>query len=244
MKLIARGGEDAAAGSALKRGTLVTFDGFAASGKSTCAGIVSAELGWPLLSTGSAHRLNATLIVENMVDFHDQERLADYLANLDLRFEIDNSRMIPVLAGRRPGAAGIHDAEVRKLLPQVTSIPLVCQTLAERFRAAVQGRLIVAEGHGLGTGIFPDANHKFFCTAPVEIRARRRWEQEAADGLGRSLGDVLAEISCRDHSDAERAVNPVRYTSDMIVLDTAVLTTQQCADIAVAVISASEQEGS
>jgi len=204
---------------------LVTFDGLAASGKSTCSRLLAAELGWPLLSTGEAHRLNVWLMLARGVDPTDDREVAEYLAKLRMTFEEDNGRLRPVMNGLRPDPSLIQSSTVSRHLPTVTALPAVCRALAEQFRIAVLGCRVVAEGHGLGTGIFPGADVKFYCDAPIEVRVRRRSAQVVA---AQTLDEVRAELMRRDKSDQNRPVNPVRRTADMVFLDTDRLSPHEC----------------
>lgn len=207
---------------------LITFDGLAASGKSTCARLLAEHLGWPLLSTGLAHRMNVWLMLEQRIDAHDGPALRAYLDRLDLRFAESAGRLVPLIGGVAPAEAQVLAPDVRALLPHVTRMPAVCHALTEHFRVAVRGKKVVAEGHGLGTGIFPDADLKFFCAADPEVRTLRRWRQEQKQFPGRSRADVDREITERDRSDQQRPVNPVRQDPDMITLDTGRLSPEQC----------------
>lgn len=220
---------------------LVTFDGFAASGKSTCAQLLAESLGWPILRTGTAHRMNVWLMLDRGVNLADENAVAEHLSGLDIRFEVTGHTLQPVLAGLKPDPEVLTSAAVRNILAQVTRLPLVCQAMAEQFRTAVVGRSVVAEGHGLGTGIFPNANAKFFCEAPLWVRAERRFRQEGGSDTARTLCDVERELSERDLSDAQRPVNPVRRTPEMVVLDTWRRSASECAEQARKVIAGLRQ---
>jgi cytidylate kinase len=68
--------------------------------------------------------------------------------------------------------------------------------------------------------ILPEADLKVFLTAPVETRARRRFEEVSARGETRGYAEVLANLRERDRIDSSRAVAPLRPADDAIVLDT------------------------
>ena len=67
--------------------------------------------------------------------------------------------------------------------------------------------------------VFPEAQCKFFLTASVEERARRRHKQLEAQGDASVLGDVLANMKERDRIDTTRADAPLKAAADAIVLD-------------------------
>lgn len=74
-------------------------------------------------------------------------------------------------------------------------------------------------GRDIGTVVFPEAQCKFFLTASVEVRARRRYKQLAAQGDAPVLEDVLANMKERDRIDTTREDAPLKAASDAIVLD-------------------------
>jgi cytidylate kinase len=66
----------------------------------------------------------------------------------------------------------------------------------------------------MGSAVFPQARHKFYLTAPPELRARRRMTEREAE-----YEQVLAEIVRRDGADAVQSVP----APDAVQIDTAEL---------------------
>jgi cytidylate kinase len=75
----------------------------------------------------------------------------------------------------------------------------------------------------MGSVVFTDAELKIFLTASVEERARRRYKQLIAKGMGVNLAPLLGEISARDRRDSERSIAPMKPASDAVVIDTTAL---------------------
>ena len=76
-------------------------------------------------------------------------------------------------------------------------------------------------GRDIGTVIFPDADVKFFFTAPAAERvARRRRELDRARGSATPDAVLEQEIEARDRADLEREVAPLRAASDAIIVAT------------------------
>ena len=76
------------------------------------------------------------------------------------------------------------------------------------------------EGRDIGTVVLPDADVKIFLTASAEEPARRRNDQNVANGLDDDYEAVLADVKRRDHLDSTRAVSPLRAADDALVVDT------------------------
>lgn len=79
---------------------------------------------------------------------------------------------------------------------------------------------VVCDGRNAGSAILPDADYKFFITAHLEERARRRHLDILRQGGSATYEDVLHEVEERDKRDTERTANPLVVPSGAIVLET------------------------
>jgi cytidylate kinase len=119
--------------------------------------------------------------------------------------------------------ADLRTPEVDRCAPQVASIPGVRAALLafQRNFGATQGAVL--DGRDIGTIIFPQADAKFFVTASVEARARRRWLELRQRGIDVDLAVVTDDMAARDAADASREAAPLRAADDAIVIDTTTL---------------------
>ena len=83
------------------------------------------------------------------------------------------------------------------------------------------------EGRDIGTVVFPDADLKFFMTAGIEARARRRGEELRAGGIAPDMSGLIEEIQERDSLDSTREVSPLKKAEDAIEVDTSDLTIEE-----------------
>jgi len=83
------------------------------------------------------------------------------------------------------------------------------------------------EGRDIGTVVFPEAALKIFLGADPAERARRRLEQDEAEGHGSSLSETANEIHRRDQLDAQRKVSPLVPAEDAICIDSTHLTAEE-----------------
>lgn len=65
----------------------------------------------------------------------------------------------------------------------------------------------IADGRDLGSTVFPNATIKFFITADISIRARRR-------------NTTVEKLKDRDYMDSHRSESPMRKSNDSIIIDT------------------------
>ena len=77
------------------------------------------------------------------------------------------------------------------------------------------------EGRDIGSVVLPNADYKFFITAPVEIRARRRYEQEIQNQPDLDFNKVLEDLKKRDKLDETREIAPLKTVEDSIIINTA-----------------------
>ena len=71
----------------------------------------------------------------------------------------------------------------------------------------------------MGTILFPEAKHKFFITASVEERARRRENQLKELGLSVNMRNLQERIEERDKKDSSRVISPLVPAEDAVVID-------------------------
>ena len=79
--------------------------------------------------------------------------------------------------------------------------------------SAINGAVI--EGRDIGTVICPEARYKFYITADVEVRAKRRLAQQPEA----EYEVILADLKLRDERDQNRAVAPLKPAEDAIIID-------------------------
>jgi len=206
---------------------VITIDGPAASGKSTVARLLAERLGVSFLDTGAMYRAVTLAAIEAGVDMNDEVKLLDVLDNRKFQFVVKESR-IEVCIDGIDVAEQIRRPEVTAKARYIASAPKLREKLVEmQRRFAAREKKIVAEGRDQGTVAFPDADVKFYLTADVGERARRRQaELQDRDGC-ENLEQIQKAIEERDKSDEGRAVGPLRPAEDAIIIDTTDLSIEE-----------------
>src|SRR5699024_11417070 len=108
----------------------------------------------------------------------------------------------------------VEKPEVTEVVSEVATMPRVRQYINELMRQAVHHGAYIAEGRDLGTAVFPNADLKFFMSADVEERARRRYEERKAANPELTLAEVRQNIEQRDFKDANRAADPLKKAEE------------------------------
>lgn len=185
---------------------IIAIDGPAAAGKRTLARRLAALLGLRYLDSGELYRAVARRVLGAGGDPADAGQAAAAARALT---EEDLS------------TPGLRDEAVGRAASVVAAIPEVRAALLEYQRAfgrAPPGAVI--DGRDIGTVVFPDAAHKLFVTASLEIRAGRRTRELREGGVACDREQVLNEMAERDARDRRRAVAPLAPAKDAFVLDT------------------------
>jgi cytidylate kinase len=96
-------------------------------------------------------------------------------------------------------------------------------------------------GRDIGTVVFPRAEHKFFLTASLEEKVRRRGAQFERRGERVDQEAMRREVEARDRVDSERSVAPLRPAPDAVVIDTDRLDVDEVVDLILRRLSAPSQ---
>jgi cytidylate kinase len=96
-------------------------------------------------------------------------------------------------------------------------------------------------GRDIGTVVFPNAQHKFFLTASLEEKVRRRAAQFERRGERVDQEAMRREVEARDRVDSQRTVAPLRPAPDAVVIDTDHLDVDQVVDLILRRVSAPSQ---
>jgi cytidylate kinase len=90
----------------------------------------------------------------------------------------------------------------------------------------------------MGTVVFPRAEAKFFLTADLNIRAKRRFtELHANSHIGPCLSEVEKDMAARDQNDSTRQAAPLQAAPDAIHIDSTHLTPEAVVDLMMAHIT-------
>ncbi len=192
----------------------IAIDGPAGAGKSTIAKLVAKAFNFVYIDTGAMYRavtlkairLNVNLADDNAFDFIDQTRF-DYI---DGNLIMDGENVDEMIRTR----------EISNQVSLVSSHLSVREKTVKRQRALSEGKNVVMDGRDIGYHVLPNATFKFFLTADVETRAKRRYHENLNRNIHSSLEDLKVEIIARDDFDSNRKHSPLRPADDAIIVDT------------------------
>jgi cytidylate kinase len=206
---------------------VITIDGPAASGKSTAARLLARKLGASFLDTGAMYRAVTLAAMRAGVDLNDEQKLLDITQTCEFQFSVKAGEMT-VRIDNADVTEHIRSPEVTANARYIAAAPRVREKLVQMQRQfAADRHKIVTEGRDQGTVAFDDADIKFYLTADLAERARRRLAEQQDKGGAGSLQEIQKAIEQRDKSDESRAVGPLKPAEDAIIVDTTNLNIEQ-----------------
>lgn len=217
----------------LSRRLTIAIDGPAGAGKSTVAKKVADRLGYLYIDTGAMYRALTLKALQAQVDLDDDAalgRLAE-VTRIELQRGEQGNRVF--LDGVEVTEA-IRSPEVTRNVSRVSAAAEVRRPIVELQRQLAAGGGVVVDGRDIASHVLPNAECKFFVTASLQERARRRQADLAARGYEASLEELAAEIERRDTYDSNRAVAPLTRVPDAHLVDTTGLTIEQVIDLILA----------
>lgn len=210
----------------------IAIDGPAGAGKSTIARAVAMKLGITYLDTGAMYRAIGLKALRLGISTQDEQRVSRMAEETGVSMLVEGGAQAVLLDGEDVTAM-IRTPEVSMAASDVSKWPAVRARLVALQREIAGTRAVVMDGRDIGTHVLPDAKFKFFVTASVETRARRRQLELAAKGTHRDLAEFIHDIEERDRQDSTRAASPLKVAPGAEVLDTTEMTAGEAIDYVV-----------
>ena len=195
----------------------VAIDSPAAAGAGTLAKNISKHYKLLYLDTGKIYRMIALIKISQKKNFN-KKFLEKKIKNLNLK-SLQNKKLLTDEVGAEASLIA-KDRNIRKL---VHSFQINC---AYRPPKRFNGSCL--DGRDITYKIIPDADFKFFVTASLKVRAKRRFNELKKLKNNISYSEVLKSIKKRDKSDYNRRISPLKKTEDSILINTSNLTKRSC----------------
>ncbi|MEI7816860.1 MAG: (d)CMP kinase [Desulfuromonadales bacterium] len=207
-------------------GIVIAIDGPSGAGKSTIARLLAERLDYIQIDTGAMYRAAALLLSRANVDLSDLVAVEEFCRHINIRLELISGRQV-VHANGLDVTDQIRTPEMSLLTSRTSTLKPVREALLKsQQQMGIKGG-VVLEGRDIGTVVFPDAEVKFYLSASVEERARRRFEELAGKGELVTLAETIADVIQRDRQDSERDIAPLRQAEDAIMIDSSRLSVEE-----------------
>ena len=203
-------------------GIIIAIDGPSGAGKSTIARLLAEQLGYIQIDTGAMYRAAAFLLAQAGIDLDDFAAVDSFCRTIDIRLELLSGKQL-VRANGSDVTDFIRTPEMSLLTSRTSTLKSVRDALLKSQQQMGKRGGVVLEGRDIGTVVFPDAEVKFYLSATVEERARRRCEELTAKGENVTLPETVVDVVERDRQDSERDIAPLRQANDAILIDSSAL---------------------
>lgn len=203
----------------------IAIDGPAGAGKSTVAKAVAKKLGILYLDTGAMYRAMALKAMREGIDPNDKEQVLPLLECTEIYAKNIGGTQHTYLDGEDVSGL-IRTPEISRGASDISAIPDVRIKLAQIQRNIAHTSDVVMDGREIGSYVIPECENKFYVTASVDERARRRLLELKEKGRdnGMTVEDLAKDIAERDYNDSHRAFAPLLRLPEAILIDTTDLT--------------------
>ena len=195
----------------------IAIDSPAAAGAGTIAKSISKHYNLLYLDTGKIYRMLAYIKIYQKRNFN-KSFLKWKIRNLNLKNLQHKNLLSDDISAEASSIA--KDKNIRKL---VNSFQINCAyNPPKKFNGSC------LDGRDITYKIIPDADFKFFITANLKIRAKRRFQELKKLKKKVTYLKVLKSIKKRDKSDYNRRISPLKKTKDSILINTSNLSKRAC----------------
>lgn len=203
--------------------SVVAIDGFSSCGKSTLAKELASELGYRFIDSGAMYRACTLYFLDNNISINDISAIISALDEIHIEFQNIDGYNATILNGKNI-TSEIRSLRVANQVSEVATIKEVREKMVKLQHAMGAQKRIVMDGRDIGSVVFPDAEHKFFVTADVDVRVKRRHNELTTKGKSVTMKEVKDNLQHRDHIDSTRKESPLTQTPSHILIDNSYLT--------------------
>ena len=202
-----------------KRKNIITvaIDSPAAAGAGTQAKLIAKHYNLQHLDTGRIYRLIGKLKLDNSKKFN-LSLVKKKIKNIKIK-DLNNKTLLSDKVATS-AAMIARNKKIRKVVHKLQ------QKCAYSPPSRYAGSIL--DGRDIITIQVNDAMFKFFITASLETRAKRRFREYKSLKKKISYKEVLKSLKNRDKSDRQRKYGPLKKTKDSILINTTKLSRKRC----------------
>ena len=208
---------------------IIAVDGYSSTGKSSISKAIADALGLIHIDTGAMYRAITLFALRNFRTKNgeiDLEKLLQHLDEISLDFR-EEEGALQIYLNNENVSKEIRESIVSEHVSEVAKEPKVRVLAVEQQRKMVGKSGLIMDGRDIGTVVFPDADYKFFLTASVDERAKRRTLEMESMGMETNFDEVKQNLIERDRIDSEREISPLKQADDAILIDNTELNKEQ-----------------
>ena len=208
----------------------IAIDGPSSAGKSTIAKMLAKELGYVYIDTGAMYRAIAYYLIENGINYNDENKINDVLDKIDVTLDYDKDNNLHVYLNGVDISNKIRTQDVGEAASVSSQFSKVREKLVSLQRKLADEKSCCMDGRDIASNVLPNANLKLYLNATLDCRANRRYLEETEKGIVTTIDKVMEELNTRDYRDMHRENNPLIKVDDAIEIDTTELTPDEVVD--------------
>lgn len=202
---------------------VIAIDGPAASGKSTVTKEIAKELNIDYVDTGAMYRAFTLKLINQGIAIDDIDEIIESLKSTNISFK-DNSIYLDGINVDRD----IRQNVINNNVSDVAKLKEVRDCMVYLQQEMSKTKSIIMDGRDIATVVLPNANYKFFVTASIEERARRRYKELVEKNDEEiTYEQIRDEIKKRDEIDSTRNIAPLKKSPDSYIIDTTNMTIKE-----------------
>lgn len=194
----------------------IAIDGPAGSGKGTLAKRLAERFNLINIDTGATYRCLALKCLRNNVSLSDKEKIISLSKDIDIELKNDGIVFLEGIDVTKE----IRSKEVTEIVSQVSSITEVRENLVKIQRKIASNNNVVMEGRDITTVVLPNAKYKIYLDASLDVRAKRRYEENKEKNIDMTYEEVYENIKNRDYNDMHKEVGALKRTNEQLYIDT------------------------
>ena len=196
----------------------IAIDGYAGSGKTVLAKESAKALNIKVFDTGAMYRAIACEWDAKNLGKITKSKVEKFLKNLTISVKFVNGNQRTFVNGTDYTPL-LRLEKISMLSVLISPFPSLREFVRKVQRDFAKNNDCVMEGRDIGSEVLPNADVKLFITAPVEVRAMRRYTQLKANQPDIEYNKVLEDIKERDFLDESREVGALKIVPDAIVIN-------------------------
>ena len=201
----------------------IAIDGYSSCGKSSIAKDISRNFNMIYVDSGAMYRAVTLFCLENDIIENkkvNEIKLIDSLNTIDIKYNYNKSLNVSeIFLNGENVEKKIRNKKVSNYVSKVSQIAKVRNKLIKIQQEICANKNVVMDGRDIATKVMPNAELKFFITANIETRAKRRFDELKKTDCLITFDEVLNNLNERDSDDINRSINPLIKSNDAIVID-------------------------
>ncbi|WFQ91908.1 Cytidylate kinase [Mycoplasma feriruminatoris] len=217
---------------------IVAVDGTSSSGKSVICKKVAEILNYTFVDTGLMYRAFSWYCLSKNIDFNDQNQIISLLDSFNYQIKDDQIFVNDINVTNK-----LISSDILNVINKITIISQVRNHMVKAQQQLVKNKGYIVVGRDITSVVLPNADLKIYLDCDLEIRAKRRFEQNIINHiLDKSYKQIYNDLYNRDKTDKTRLTGPLVLVDDAWYIDNSYLTIDQVVEMITNKIKALESQ--